>query len=1125
MAISKAQTSQLYIAVFGRASEGEGNTYWQTYESTTAAADVMFHLQVVRDYFNVEEFTSEPNVRKVVETIYLNTLAKTPTDDVAGINFWVDYVVNQGNTMGNMAAALTYAATVPQNAGDAQDTFNNKVEISNHVADTIESFTGDFTQFQDYVARVNHTPASVNEAKNFVTAEVAVNISGFASHGPLSNAQVFLDSDSDGFLDWIDSDGNGLWDADEGEQWVLTDKRGSYSLTGVSPVDISEGTLVVKSFTDENGTILTSDNISGSTVENIVMKAKAASVSEGEVAMITPLTTLVEAGVRNENVLEILGLDKATLGTAEDIDINTFNPFAVGVDQIKAVAFEKVASQVYTSINTVAEAIEGVANGEIATTDIFSLAVNQMVRVIEEKVSEREVLETEVAALEVKVTAGTITEEEQATLAATQTSVSQSVVSLTDVTVIETIATETLSTVDIQLKESKAKEITALEAKVTAGTITEEEQATLVSKQATADQGILTENLAKVTTTVEVISKAVTSINEAIDMINDFSDAEAKDTLNTGAETLAAEAKAAVVAGNTENMTLSADKLIKEGATSVTDTLSVTPTTVVDDAVGDSTYGTYMVTVEGVWTYTLNNDYTDVNGLGRGATISDSFTVITSEGAETVNITIIGSNDDAVIGGVTKGDVTEDNSTITVTGTLTHTDVDNNNAANIFTDVTSATASANGYGNYTVTSGGEWAYSLDNGNTTVSALAANATATDSFTVTSEDGTPQTVTIIITGTNDAPIATADSFTLSEDSGETVLAVLGNDSDAEGDALTVIAKGTPINGGTATLVDGVLAYTPAANFSGTETIIYQIQDENGAKANATATVTVTPVNDDPSGSVTTSGITKTGQTLTAANTLADADGLGAISYQWAKDGTDISGAVSETYVLSDSDIGSTFTVTASYIDDGGTLETSTSDASIAVTEIVKLIQVRDASTLTATEASKEINSNVDYTGGSTDTIVKFDLYLTAQGLSGLDNSYQGITSGEFLMNLPSDLLDTVTAFASAEPGNAIFALDSTNWLIEHTSAGNPFQLWVPNQVTGATIFGDTETKLDEDSSTLRIPEEAKLATIYLNPKNAGDGTDIDITFQDITLGIEVGADDPVDVDFLSFTVDLL
>jgi len=91
---------------------------------------------------------------------------------------------------------------------------------------------------------------------------------------------------------------------------------------------------------------------------------------------------------------------------------------------------------------------------------------------------------------------------------------------------------------------------------------------------------------------------------------------------------------------------------------------------------------------------------------------------------------------------------------------------------------------------------------------------------------------------------------------------------------------------------------------------------------------------PVNYAPRGTVTISGTTQVGQTLTAANTLNDANGLGTISYQWKVGGTAIS-LKSDSYTLSNADIGKTITVTAAYTDGIGTAESLSSSATAAVT----------------------------------------------------------------------------------------------------------------------------------------------------------------------------------------------
>ena len=164
------------------------------------------------------------------------------------------------------------------------------------------------------------------------------------------------------------------------------------------------------------------------------------------------------------------------------------------------------------------------------------------------------------------------------------------------------------------------------------------------------------------------------------------------------------------------------------------------------------------MTADGVWTYTVDDANSAVQALNVGDKLTDSFTVTTIDGTpQVVTVTINGANDAAVISGATTGSVTEDGGTKcdppTATGTLTATDVDN---APGFTAVNCPTASDAGYGTFTMTADGVWTYKLDNGNCAVQALNVGDTLTDTFKVTSLDGTAQLVTVTINGTNDAAI---------------------------------------------------------------------------------------------------------------------------------------------------------------------------------------------------------------------------------------------------------------------------------------------------------------------------------------------------------------------------------
>ena len=93
-------------------------------------------------------------------------------------------------------------------------------------------------------------------------------------------------------------------------------------------------------------------------------------------------------------------------------------------------------------------------------------------------------------------------------------------------------------------------------------------------------------------------------------------------------------------------------------------------------------------------------------------------------------------------------------------------------------------------------------------------------------------------------NQAPVATGDAATVIEDSTANVIDVLANDTDADGDSLTVTAVSTPTNGTAAVSGDGLsVIYTPDAGFNGADTFTYTVTDTAGGSGTATVSVTVT------------------------------------------------------------------------------------------------------------------------------------------------------------------------------------------------------------------------------------------------------------------------------------------
>ena len=225
---------------------------------------------------------------------------------------------------------------------------------------------------------------------------------------------------------------------------------------------------------------------------------------------------------------------------------------------------------------------------------------------------------------------------------------------------------------------------------------------------------------------------------------------------------------AAIISGATNGAAIEAGGVANTALVALSATGTLTSTDVDDTpntfaAVSTPTesargFGTFTMTTAGVWTYTVNDANSAVQALNVGDKLTDSFTVTTIDGtSQVVTVTINGANDASVISGATTGSVTEDGGTKcdppTATGTLTVTDVDNTAG---FTAVDCPTASDAGYGTFTMTAGGVWIYKLDDSNCAVQALNVGDTLTDTFKVTSLDGTVELVTVTINGTNDAAI---------------------------------------------------------------------------------------------------------------------------------------------------------------------------------------------------------------------------------------------------------------------------------------------------------------------------------------------------------------------------------
>ena len=332
------------------------------------------------------------------------------------------------------------------------------------------------------------------------------------------------------------------------------------------------------------------------------------------------------------------------------------------------------------------------------------------------------------------------------------------------------------------------------------------------------------------------------------------------------------------------------------------------------------TYGTLTIGADGTYTYIADQSAAD--DLDLNDQVTDTFTYTVSDGTATDTATLIftvtGVNDAPVADNET-GAVNED-ATLTVsdgTSDLLHGDTDADDSASLTittyshtsaTDESSGTASSgNGnsgtagssavvgyYGTLTLAADGTYTYAADQNVT--DALDASDTVTDVFTYTLSDGNGGTdtasITVTVTGVNDAPTSTGGTITTNEDENYTLTVNDFNFSDPDDSGSLNKVKITTLetNGnleyynGTAwvavtlnqeitasDITSGYLRFRPDANENGSSytTFGYQVSDGTVYSSATTMTVNVTAVNDAPVATDDASSVTEDSNVRVRAN----------------------------------------------------------------------------------------------------------------------------------------------------------------------------------------------------------------------------------------------------------------
>ena len=203
-----------------------------------------------------------------------------------------------------------------------------------------------------------------------------------------------------------------------------------------------------------------------------------------------------------------------------------------------------------------------------------------------------------------------------------------------------------------------------------------------------------------------------------------------------------------------------------------------------------------------------------------------------------MRITVTGSNDGPVVTSSTadaRGAVTE-NTAPEALGSLAASDADGN------AQLTWSGNAAGAYGSFTIDADGDWRYVAG---AAAETLAAGQSVTERFTATVTDDqgatATQVVQIIVTGTNDGPVAVAADYDLLQDTAFTGQLV-ATDIDAADQLSFALGLSGPSDGSVQIAADGSFTYTPDSGFRGLDSFDYTVSDGNGGVSTSRVNVFV-------------------------------------------------------------------------------------------------------------------------------------------------------------------------------------------------------------------------------------------------------------------------------------------
>ncbi|ROR94959.1 VCBS repeat-containing protein, partial [Sinobacterium caligoides] len=579
-----------------------------------------------------------------------------------------------------------------------------------------------------------------------------------------------------------------------------------------------------------------------------------------------------------------------------------------------------------------------------------------------------------------------------------------------------------------------------------------------------------------------------------------------------------------------------------------------------------SDYGQFFINQDGAWRYELNESYA-VESLSTGETITEQYPVTVTDrfgasNTEIITITITGSNDLPVIdassvvsGAVAETEQSSDNqetlgSTLTSTGQMQSSDIDAQQGG--VNDHRWQVLENDNLGTLTIDPiTGQWHYSLANDLSEVQQLGQGETLTETFQVSVDDGeggvATETVTITITGSNDAPFIDAES-TLSgyveADTAETILQTGGqlqsSDTDTgiggqtnhqwaivDGDNRVGELTINPDTGEWSYQVDKnaaeILHLSTGQTFE--ESFVVSVDDGHGGVTTETITVTIVATNEQPiieSSSVTFGDVHEdvsqdSSDMLTSQGGMVSSDsdssigGLG--SHTWSViDGNDsnignlsIDPASGEwVYQIANSDsqvqqlgVGETFQESfIVQVDDGLKDGKTTQVITITVTGTNDVPVIEGSSQLTGDVVEDDNASTLSTSGQMVSSDVDAD-----DSLGGLDDHTWSVVADPSSTNLGSLTIDENT-------GEWTYEIDNGESQVQQLGAGDTFtesftvqvddgQGGITTEIVTVTVTGTNDVPVIEGSSQItgNVVEEADTTTLTTSGQMVSSDIDAD------------------------------